>query len=110
MSNATLIDPLPQHVRYERDPDDEHILNLAIEARAAYIVTFDNDLLDLMKASGKAALEFQERYPQITILTPGELITRLNRLRPHTDPEVAPITEPGSEPGQPPKQNRGIER
>jgi putative PIN family toxin of toxin-antitoxin system len=87
-ANTILIDPLPQHVRYERDPNDEHILNLAVEAQAAYIVSFDNDLLDLMKPSGGVALEFQRRYPTVTTLTPGELITRLNRLRRYQDSSI----------------------
>ena len=100
-ANAALIDPLPPHVRYERDRDDEHVLNLAVEARAAYIVTFDNDLLDLMKAVGTAAMEFQKRYPTITILTPGELITRLNLLRQKVDPGATSSTEPIPEPEQP---------
>ena len=79
---ARLIDPLPQHVSYARDPDDEHILNLAIEAEAAYIVSFDNDLLDLMHSTREEARDFRQRFPSITILTPGELITQLNLLHP----------------------------
>lgn len=76
-----LIDPLPEHFRYERDPNDEHILNLAIEAQAAYILTFDNDLLDLMDSNRTEARAFQDRYPSITILRPGEMISRLNILQ-----------------------------
>lgn len=34
---------------YPRDPDDEPYLNLAIEARVDFLITWDNDLLDLMK-------------------------------------------------------------
>ena len=34
---------------YPRDPDDEPYLNLAIKAKADFIVTRDKDLLDLMK-------------------------------------------------------------
>lgn len=75
---ATLIDPLPAHYRYERDPDDEHVLNLAIEAKAQYIITRDTDLLDLMDNSRPEGSEFQRQYPDITILGPGEFFTRLN--------------------------------
>lgn len=87
-ATADLLDPLPQRFHYERDPDDEHILNLAIEARAAYILTFDNDLLDLMDSRRAAARTFQERFPAITILTPGEMITQLNLL--HHQEQVPP--------------------
>lgn len=101
-ANATLIDPLPEHIRLGRDPDDEHLLNLAVEAGAAYLVTFDNDLLDLMWALDPAAVEFRELHPTITILTPGELITRLNLLRPQP--------EPASEESSPRKKSRGGKR
>ena len=77
-AQAILIDPLPQHFSYSRDPDDEHILNLAIEAGASYIASFDNDLLDLMRSKHEEAQDFRRRFPNITILTPGEIITRVN--------------------------------
>jgi putative PIN family toxin of toxin-antitoxin system len=38
-----------RHYEYPRDPYDEAYLNLAIEARADFLITRDNDLLDLMK-------------------------------------------------------------
>jgi uncharacterized protein len=82
--NALLIDPLPAHYQYERDPKDEHVLNLAIEAKAQYIISRDNDLLDLMDSSRPAGSEFQRQHPDITILGPGEFITQLNLLRPKT--------------------------
>ncbi len=79
-SKARMIDPLPTHYRYGRDPNDEHILNLAIEVRAAFIVTHDNDLLALMDANRVEGAEFRQRYPEITILTPGQLLSHLNQL------------------------------
>jgi putative PIN family toxin of toxin-antitoxin system len=77
-ANASLIDPLPVHYRYARDPDDEHVLNLAIEAKAKYLVSYDNDLLSLMDANRTEGRAFQQLYPELTILTAGEFITRLN--------------------------------
>ena len=77
-AQAILIDPLPSHFSYSRDPDDEHILNLAIEAGASYIASFDNDLLDLMRSNHEEAQDFRRRFPNITILTPGEIITQVN--------------------------------
>lgn len=100
-ANATLVDPLPEHVNYDRDPDDEHILNLAVEAKATCIVTFDNDLLDLMKPTGKAAEDFQARFPEITILTPGELITRLNLLAKGQKLQLSGMAGLGSDPAKP---------
>ena len=46
---ATLIKAVPRHFNYqERDIKDEPYLNLAIEVQADYLVSRDNDLLDLM--------------------------------------------------------------
>lgn len=50
---------------YERDPDDAAYVNLACAARAAYIVTRDRDLLDLMSSS-----EFTQRFPGLKIVEP----------------------------------------
>ena len=37
----------PKRISYQRDPNDEHIINLVIHIQADYLVTRDNDLLDL---------------------------------------------------------------
>ena len=62
---GVLIVPLPSHFKYERDPKDEHIINLAVEAKVQYLVSRDRDLLDLMNHA-----EFQVRYPDLKILDP----------------------------------------
>ena len=71
---ATLIDAVPTHFRYERDIKDEPYLNLAIAANANYIVSRDNDLLDLMKENLPPGKEFRSRYPTISILDPVEYL------------------------------------
>ena len=43
---------VPLVAQLPRDPKDEKYSNLAIAANAQYLVTRDNDLLDLMKDSG----------------------------------------------------------
>ena len=48
-----------RHYEYSRDPSDEAYLNLAIEAGADFLVTRDNDLLDLMKWETEEGREFQ---------------------------------------------------
>lgn len=62
-----LVNP-PQYVRFERDPNDEPILNLAIHVHADYIVSADRDLLDL----GRSA-HFQRLYPYLKVVSPGAL-------------------------------------
>ena len=42
------VDEVPRIYAPERDRKDEPYLNLALEARARYLVSRDRDLLDLM--------------------------------------------------------------
>lgn len=48
-----------------RDPDDLPYLNLAVAVEAAYIVTRDGDLLDLMDEPS-----FVKKYPHLRIVDP----------------------------------------
>lgn len=59
-----------RHYEYVRDPFDEAYLNLAIEARADFLVTRDNDMLDLMKWEREEAREFQKRFRGLKIVDP----------------------------------------
>jgi predicted nucleic acid-binding protein len=43
-----MINEVPRVFEYPRDPNDEPYINLAIPARAKYLVSRDKDLLDLM--------------------------------------------------------------
>ncbi len=52
-----------------RDPDDLPYVNLAITAGAAYIVSRDKDLLDLMKDSA-----FILRFPQLRMVDPVDFL------------------------------------
>jgi putative PIN family toxin of toxin-antitoxin system len=69
---GTLIDPLPAHFQYERDPEDEHVINLAIEGKVEYLVSRDKDLLDLMTDP-----DFQARYPGLMVLDPVAFLKRI---------------------------------
>ena len=61
---------VPTAFHYPRDPDDEHILNLAIATGANYIVTRDNDLLDLMKEGNADGVALKTLHPTIEIIDP----------------------------------------
>lgn len=54
---------VPEEYRFERDPKDACYINLAIVAGAKFIVSRDNDLLDLMNPNNNATGEFQRRFP-----------------------------------------------
>ena len=70
---AERIDPVPALFALARDPDDEPYLNLAIATSADYLVTRDNDMLDLMHDAA-----FRAVYPVLTILDPVALLRTLN--------------------------------
>jgi putative PIN family toxin of toxin-antitoxin system len=71
-SLAVSVSDVPLAMVLERDPKDEPYLNLAIASSAAYLTTWDNDLLDLMSVD-----EFRQRFPVLTILEPPALLRAL---------------------------------
>lgn len=80
---AILIKNVPRVFSYSRDPKDEKYINLAVEARADYIVSRDRDLLDLMSDFTDEAKEFRQRFRPLKIIEPLEFlqITRTIRNR-----------------------------
>ena len=73
--HATLIRQVPRRFVYPRDPKDEPYINLAIETKADYLVSRDDDLLDLMKWEKEEGRDFQKRFRFLKILTPEEFLT-----------------------------------
>jgi uncharacterized protein len=67
---ATLIRQVPKRFVYQRDPKDEPYINLGVATKADYLVTRDNDLLDLMKWDTEEGREFQQRFRFLKIVTP----------------------------------------
>lgn len=74
---AILITNVPEEYHYDRDPDDEMYLNLAIVANASYLVSKDNDLLDLMIADTDVARQFRLRYPFLRILKAPDFVREM---------------------------------
>jgi predicted nucleic acid-binding protein len=66
---AVALKDVPHLFSYPRDPDDEPYVNLAIAAGARYLVSWDNDLLDLMQDE-----DFLQRLPDLTISNPVPLL------------------------------------
>lgn len=65
-----LVKDVPRAFKYPRDPKDEPYVNLAIVGGAKYLVSRDNDLLDLMHAETVDGHAFSQVYPSLTILDP----------------------------------------
>ena len=72
--HATLIRQVPRRFVYPRDPKDEPYINLAIETKADYLVSRDDDLLDLMRWEKEEGRAFQKRFRFLKILTPEEFL------------------------------------
>lgn len=71
---AEFVEKVPTHFTYSRDPNDEPYLNLAIETEAIFLVSRDNDLLDLMTGFTDEAKEFRQRFRKIKIVNPVEFV------------------------------------
>ncbi len=71
---ATLIKNVPEIFSYLRDPKDEKYVNLAVKTKADYIVSRDNDLLDLMTDFTDEAKEFRQKFRPLKVVEPIEFL------------------------------------
>lgn len=75
LAKAEFVDQVPKRFSYPRDPNDEPYINLAIETKAAFIVSRDNDLLKLMSDHSEDAKDFRRRFRRIKIVDPVEFLS-----------------------------------
>ena len=62
---SVMLANVPNAYSLPRDPNDERYLNVAIASNAAFLVSRDLDLLDLMQDRA-----FRQQFPSLTILDP----------------------------------------
>ena len=74
LGKANLINKIPNHFTLSRDPKDEKYINLAVEAEAHYIVSRDNDLLDLMTDYAAESKAFRQKFRWLKVVAPGEFL------------------------------------
>lgn len=74
-----LLESVPKLFSYERDPKDEKYINLAVEADAAYLVSRDSDLLDLMREDLAGSKDFRQQFPTLTILNPVAFLRQMEK-------------------------------
>lgn len=79
--NSQMIHHIPKKFSYSRDPDDEPYINLAIEAQADYIVSRDNDLLDLMTGHTNECKDFRRRFRPLKVVEPLEFLKEIRNLQ-----------------------------
>jgi putative PIN family toxin of toxin-antitoxin system len=73
---------VPPKFAFRRDPKDAPYVNLALAA-ADFIVSRDNDLLDLMSKFDEDSKEFRQRFRPLKVITPEAFLAEveINRER-----------------------------
>ena len=79
---AVLVRQVPKVFSYPRDPKDEPYINLAVAAKAVYLVSRDNDLLDLMRWDTEDGREFQRRFRHLRIVDPVTFLQEIEQKKP----------------------------
>ncbi len=79
--SAILVRQIPKRFTYPRDPKDEPYVNLALAAGATYIVSRDNDLLDLMRWDTESGREFQRQFRFLKIVDPVNFLEEIQQER-----------------------------
>jgi putative PIN family toxin of toxin-antitoxin system len=107
-SKAIVVSEIPKAFSLERDPKDEPYLNLAIAAKAEYLVSRDSDLLDLMKDE-----TFRKRCPGLVILDPVAFLRAMadqDQLKPGSgqQSEQVPEGSPGPDAPAKPETSDGV--
>lgn len=74
---ADWFDPVPNVFTWPQHPDDDHLFNLAIHAKAQYLVTWETRILKLAADTIPAADVLRRLAPDLTILTPRQLADKL---------------------------------
>jgi uncharacterized protein len=82
--HATTLAAAPKVFPLPRDPKDEPYIDLAVAAHARYLVSRDNDLLDLMSDAA-----FRKQFPELTVIDPVALLRELAP-EPDSEPEQGP--------------------
>jgi putative PIN family toxin of toxin-antitoxin system len=76
---ATLFHDVPPIFDWPQHPDDNHVFNLAIRARAKYLVTWETRILKLANDSSAAAESLRRLAPDLVIITPKQLADLLRQ-------------------------------
>ncbi len=75
---ATTFDPIPDVFTWPQHPDDDHVFNLAIHAKATRLVTWEARILKLATEPSPAAELLRRLAPELRIVTPKALAEELS--------------------------------
>lgn len=70
--SARLVEHELATFRFERDPKDEFLLELAIAAQVDWLVTWEKDLFDLSRQDNAISSGFPSRSPNTRIVEPPD--------------------------------------
>ena len=76
---AHIIKDIPRAFAYPRDPKDEPYINLAVAAKASFLISRDRDLLDLADAVSPEAVRLRSLAPEIRIVAPEIFLEHFRR-------------------------------
>ncbi|MGA2233605.1 MAG: hypothetical protein ABSH22_22080 [Tepidisphaeraceae bacterium] len=66
---ATMFNDVPQAYTWPQHPDDDHLFNLALHAKARYLVTWETRILNLGAATSQAGQLLKQLAPELSIMT-----------------------------------------
>ena len=81
-SHPELLPDVPARFSLPQHPKDDHLFDLAIQAQADYLVTWESRLLKLQSADTPEAQRLRQLAPKLTILTPKQLSDALKISQP----------------------------
>ena len=76
-AKAEFLDPVPETISYPRDPNDQPYPDLVVAAGADFLVSRDQDLLDLQSPESELGQELRRQAPKLVIINPVELLRRV---------------------------------
>ena len=76
---TAVVSNVPRVFQFERDPKDEPYINLAIASRVSYLVSRDNDILDLADTSTPDGQRLRNQAPGLRILDPVAFLVEIRR-------------------------------
>ena len=65
--------------KLDRDPKDEKIIELVASCDADFLVTRDNDMLDLMTNFDLTSKEFRQRFRGLKVVDPKDFLVVINK-------------------------------
>ena len=80
LQHAEMIPAVPSVFSWPQHPDDDHVFNLVIQAKAKYLVTWEKRILKLATDTTPDAALLRQLAPSLSIVTPKTLADELRNV------------------------------